>query len=55
MATIPGTNYSAASPDFIRARRRGEGLSMSTAAFVPLKYELGDAFQPEISTSEQYY
>ena len=31
--------------DFIRAWRRGEGLTVTTKAFVPLKFELGDAFQ----------
>jgi len=31
--------------DFIREWRAGEGLAASTKAFVPLKFELGEAFQ----------
>ncbi|MGQ3050268.1 MAG: IS21 family transposase, partial [Roseateles sp.] len=31
--------------DFIRAWRQGEGQSISTKAFVPLVFELGEAFQ----------
>ena len=31
--------------DFIRAWRHGEGQSISTKAFVPLVFELGEAFQ----------
>ena len=31
--------------DFIRAWRLGEGQSVSTSAFVPLAFELGEAFQ----------
>lgn len=31
--------------DFIRAWRLGEGQAVLTTAFVPLKFELGDAFQ----------
>jgi transposase len=31
--------------DFIRAWRHGEGKSVATAAFVPLHFELGEAFQ----------
>ncbi len=31
--------------DFIRAWRQGEGQAVLTTAFVPLKFELGDAFQ----------
>ena len=31
--------------DFVRAWRRGEGQSGSTNAFVPLVFELGEAFQ----------
>jgi len=31
--------------DFIRAWRQGEGKAVLTTAFVPLKFELGDAFQ----------
>jgi transposase len=31
--------------DFVRAWRQGEGQSLSTKAFVPLAFELGEAFQ----------
>jgi transposase len=31
--------------DFVRAWRQGEGQSISTKAFVPLAFELGEAFQ----------
>jgi transposase len=31
--------------DFVRAWRQGEGHSVSTTAFVPLAFELGEAFQ----------
>jgi transposase len=31
--------------DFVRAWRRGVGQSVATSAFVPLKFELGEAFQ----------
>ena len=31
--------------DFVRAWRQGEGQSISTTAFVPLAFELGEAFQ----------
>ncbi len=31
--------------DFIRAWRQGEGQAVTATAFVPLKFELGDAFQ----------
>ena len=31
--------------DFVRAWRQGEGQSVSTKAFVPLTFELGEAFQ----------
>jgi len=31
--------------DFVRAWRQGEGQSVSTKAFVPLAFELGEAFQ----------
>jgi transposase len=31
--------------DFVRAWRQGEGQSVSTTAFVPLAFELGEAFQ----------
>ena len=31
--------------DFVRAWRQGEGQSISTKAFVPLTFELGEAFQ----------
>ena len=31
--------------DFVRAWRQGEGQSISTKAFVPLSFELGEAFQ----------
>ncbi len=31
--------------DFVRAWRQGEGQSLSTRAFVPLAFELGEAFQ----------
>ena len=31
--------------DFIREWRQGEGLALNTAAFVPLTFELGEAFQ----------
>ena len=31
--------------DFVRAWRHGEGQSISTTAFVPLAFELGEAFQ----------
>ena len=31
--------------DFVRAWRQGEGQSISTKAFVPLVFELGEAFQ----------
>ena len=31
--------------DFIRAWRQGEGLALNTTAFVPLAFELGEAFQ----------
>ena len=31
--------------DFIRAWRQGEGQSIATTAFVPLAFELGEAFQ----------
>ena len=31
--------------DFIRAWRQGEGQSVVTGAFVPLAFELGEAFQ----------
>jgi transposase len=31
--------------DFIREWRQGEGLSVATTAFVPLAFELGEAFQ----------
>ena len=31
--------------DFIRAWRQGEGQSISTKAFVPFVFELGEAFQ----------
>ena len=31
--------------DFVRAWRRGEGQSVSTNAFVPLVFELGEAFR----------
>jgi transposase len=31
--------------DFIRAWRQGEGMALNTTAFVPLAFELGEAFQ----------
>jgi hypothetical protein len=31
--------------DFVRAWRQGEGQSASANAFVPLAFELGEAFQ----------
>ena len=31
--------------DFVRAWRQGEGQSVSARAFVPLVFELGEAFQ----------
>ena len=31
--------------DFIRARRQGEGQGVLTKVFVPLAFELGEAFQ----------
>jgi hypothetical protein len=31
--------------DFIRAWRAGEGQALNTTAFVPLAFELGEAFQ----------
>jgi hypothetical protein len=35
--------------DFIRAWRQGEGLGSAVKAFVPLAFELGEAFQFEWS------
>jgi hypothetical protein len=43
-----GGSYSRVT-DFVRAGRHGEGQSISTAAFVPLAFELGEAFPSDWS------
>lgn len=47
-AEIKAAGYSggySAITDFVRAWRRGEGQAVDVTAFVPLNFELGEAFQ----------
>jgi transposase len=48
LAEIKATGYAgcySAVTDFVRAWRKGEGLAANVAAYVPLNFELGEAFQ----------